>query len=319
MDGTTLCPHGETRFKVGITQLEAHQGMVRCGQCMQVFDARPNFIPDHPSPQLELVMPEVDVVPINITPVDAVTDPVMVEEASAAIAEEQVREPDFTNVAAESLVVDATESRDDHLDFLIPITALSEERIHQRVAHDDDDTLDEHHNEAEEEENVALHKPRTWLWVALIVSLLLLLFAQAAYFFRADIAARQPGLRGALAQYCELLGCKVGLPRSYTLMSIESSTLEADPNNSSHITLNALLRNRAGYPLAYPDLELTLNDRQDKPVARRSFKPADYLPPLESEQAGLQANHELSIKLFMDTNDLNPNGYRLVLTYPAAP
>jgi hypothetical protein len=100
-------------------------------------------------------------------------------------------------------------------------------------------------------------------------------------------------------------------------MSIESSSLEADPGNAAQITVNALLRNRASYPLAYPDLELTLNDRQDKPVARRTFKPADYLPPLENEQTGLQPDHELSLKLLLDTTDLNPNGYRLVVLYPS--
>jgi hypothetical protein len=64
-------------------------------------------------------------------------------------------------------------------------------------------------------------------------------------------------------------------------------------------------------------LELTLNDRQDKPVARRVIKPADYLPPSETEQTGLLANHELNLKLPLDTTDLNPNGYRLVVFYPA--
>lgn len=54
MSGTTLCPHCNTRFKITEAQLEAHQGMVRCGQCMQAFDARPGYIPDQPSPQLEL-------------------------------------------------------------------------------------------------------------------------------------------------------------------------------------------------------------------------------------------------------------------------
>ncbi len=48
MDGTTLCPHCDTRFKVAYTQLDAHQGMVRCGHCREVFDARINFISDEP-------------------------------------------------------------------------------------------------------------------------------------------------------------------------------------------------------------------------------------------------------------------------------
>ena len=52
--GTTLCPHCGTRFKIAREQLEAHHGMVRCGNCQQAFDTRPNFAPEEIDPQLEL-------------------------------------------------------------------------------------------------------------------------------------------------------------------------------------------------------------------------------------------------------------------------
>ena len=58
------------------------------------------------------------------------------------------------------------------------------------------------------------------------------------------------------------------------------------------------------------------NDPQEKPLARRIFKPKDYLPPQENEQTGLLPNHEISVKLYLDTADLRPAGYRLVLFYP---
>jgi hypothetical protein len=43
--------------------------------------------------------------------------------------------------------------------------------------------------------------------------------------------------------------------------------------------------------------------------------PADYLPPSENETAGLLPNHELGIKLHLNTNGLKASGYRLVLYY----
>lgn len=55
-DGTTLCPHCATRFRIAGTQLAAHGGMVRCGHCRQAFDARANYQPDEPSPQLDLLI-----------------------------------------------------------------------------------------------------------------------------------------------------------------------------------------------------------------------------------------------------------------------
>ncbi|MBW8077698.1 MAG: DUF3426 domain-containing protein [Gallionella sp.] len=290
MDGTTLCPHCETRFKIVAAQLEAHQGMVRCGHCLQVFDARPNFIPDAPHPQLELEMSPA-----------AIDEPIITQDNDeSADAPVEARHPD-------------------NLDFMVPSSAtISTEPLMQATPEAEDLTLAEQVEVREDEAViVAPPKKRTWLWGLSSSLLVLFLFGQAAYFFRAEIAARMPDMKPILVKYCGLLGCTVTLPQKNDLMSIESSSLEADSGNAAQITLNALLRNRATYPLAYPDLELTLNDRQDKPVARRTFKPADYLPPLENEQTGLQPNHELSLKLLLDTTDLNPNGYRLVVLYPS--
>lgn len=139
---------------------------------------------------------------------------------------------------------------------------------------------------------------------------------QAAYFFRVELAANLPGLKPALTAYCELLQCTVPLPQKADLVSIESSDLEADPAQLNVIILNALLHNRAPYAQAYPNLELTLTDTQDKVLARRTFRPAEYLKQGEDEKQGLAANRELSVKLNLDTTDLKPSGYRLFLFYP---
>ncbi len=158
-------------------------------------------------------------------------------------------------------------------------------------------------------------KHRTWPWAVAVLLLLVMLLAQAAYFFRVDLAAQLPGFKPALISYCRILKCSVPLPQHTDLISIESSELEANPANENQITLNALLRNRAPYAQAFPNLELTLNDSQDKPLARSMFVPADYLPPTENEASGLLPNHELGIKLHLNTTDLKPSGYRLVLLY----
>lgn len=158
-------------------------------------------------------------------------------------------------------------------------------------------------------------KRRAWPWAIGALLLLIVLLAQAAYFFRVDLAARLPSLKPALINYCQLLKCDVPLPQHTDLISIESSELEADPANINQIILNVLLRNRASYAQAFPNLELTLNDSQDQPLARRAFRPADYLPAAGSETLGLQPNRELAIKLHLDTADLKPMGYRLVLFY----
>ena len=314
MDGTTRCPHCETRFKIGVTQLEAHQGMVRCGKCMQIFDARPDFIPDQPSPQLELVIAERSEVPPESE----------LPHAENSSATEELPNDFVVDIAEEVATEFLPDHQDTHhedaLDFVTPRPPVHKAKSDNIGAYlENDDTIDESlsHSELDEEEVKAEAPTHKWLWAVPAATLTLLLLAQAAYIFRAEIAARQPSLKPLLQQYCEVLDCKIGLPQSNELMSIESSTLEANPNYSRHITLKALLRNRASYPLAYPNLELTLNDRQDSPVARRIFTPSDYLPSKDKVDIGLQANNEANVQLYLDTTDLNPNGYRLVLFYPS--
>lgn len=234
MDGTTLCPHCQTHFKVAEAQLAARNGMVRCGHCLQAFDARPSFV--------------------LAQPLDA-----KVEETP----------PENQTVVLPSL-------------------------------------------------NKRSPRKRVVNLLASIASLLLLLslVGQGVYFFRVELAAKYPNLKPALVHYCLLLHCEVGLPRELTLVSIEASSLEPIPRHADQIVLNALLRNRAQYAQAFPSLELTLNDAQDKPLARRILLPTDYLPTTENERLGLLTSREVTIKLRLNIHDLKASGYRLTLVYP---
>lgn len=139
---------------------------------------------------------------------------------------------------------------------------------------------------------------------------------EVVYFFRVDIAARLPGIKPLMLQICSQLKCTLPLPQKIDLISIESSELESDPAQANIITLHALLRSRAPYPMAYPNIELTLTDMQDNAVARRTFAPADYLPPTMNATHGFPANRESAVNLHLDTTDLKPAGYRLFLFYP---
>lgn len=337
MDGTTLCPHCHTRFKIAQAQLEAHQGMVRCGHCMQAFDARPGFIPDEPAPQLELpILEEAAGRPEQTTAEAAPSQAPLTEEVREELeallhTEPEQPETETGNPAAPSAeeIAEAASApmeaaNHETLDFLETVTAAQSEVVR--------DELNIHHEEEapremtlaeqvailpeEEEEEAPAPQKRVWPWAVGSALLTFALLMQASYFFRVELAARMPALKPALVALCRPLKCEVPLPRNGELMGIESSDLEADPARENIITLHALLRNRASYVQAFPNLELTLNDIDDKPLARRVFKPVDYLPPVEKEPSGLLPNHELVVKLRLDVSDLKPTGYRLVLFYP---
>lgn len=349
MDGTTLCSHCNTRFRITHAQLEAHQGMVRCGSCQQAFDARPGFIPDQPDPQLELPIQEEPVA--KPAPVETPAEPAVERQAEQAPSEsEQPAEISVIETQAAEVPDESAQETEvslsevaKEIELVADESAVSEEEVEAIVATAEseaahDDSLDFSPSSAdgaagkplvlqsamrvddeavEDEEEIQPEKPkRRWPWITGLVVLSLLLCAQALYFFRIELGARLPGVKPALVSYCKLLNCTVPLPQNADLMSIESSELEADPTHENQITLVALLRNRASHAQAFPSLELSLNDINDKVLARRTFKPADYLPPNESEAIGLKPNHELNIRLGLDTSDLRPMGYRLALFYP---
>lgn len=158
-----------------------------------------------------------------------------------------------------------------------------------------------------------------WLWSLAALLAISLLAAQAAYRYRAELAALVPQARVPLEAACEHLGCDVPLPRWPELMAIEGSDLQAEPRREGVIVLNALLRNRARFAQAYPALELTLTDEADRPVLRRVFGPGDYL---EGERArelmarGIPAGGEASLRMYLDPNHTGATGYRLYLFYP---
>lgn len=160
-------------------------------------------------------------------------------------------------------------------------------------------------------------RDRRWLWPAGSLLLLCGLLAQGALYFRTELAAINPGLRPAFEQVCGALGCRVALPQNPDLLSIETSSLEADPDHTGIVVLHAISRNRAPYPQAYPIFELTLTDYRDKLLARRLFQPQEYLPPGTPLQAGMPASDEIEVKLTIDLGETKAAGYRVYLFYPS--
>lgn len=161
---------------------------------------------------------------------------------------------------------------------------------------------------------------RRWPWALASLLALLGVAAQAAYHFRAELAAAAPQTRDPLRALCRPFGCEVPLPRRAELMSIDSSELQADSRRDGLIVLNAVIRNRARFPQDYPALELTLTDDGDRPVLRRVLAPGDYLERGKSGELmrqGIAGGAEATLRVYLDTSRTRATGYRLYLFYPS--
>jgi predicted Zn finger-like uncharacterized protein len=329
MLGTSICPNCDATFNINEAQLDAALGMVRCGRCLEIFDFRISYIANQSNPQLEL--PILDEQPEQVSD-ESILMPEDDERISAALTAARHREifgdsendPESHDDDLAEKIKHVLTDNEQNIETLLPVefddleTLLPVDEHELDSLHDpqltDTEPAETEAEEYQEEYEFTDEPKRTWPWAVASAFFLIALLAQATYFFRVELAANYPATKPMLNSSCEVLKCVVPLPQNANLMSIESSGLEDAPLN--HLILNALLRNHATYAQAFPSLELALTDTNDNPQARRIFKPTDYLSSTENETTGLLPNHEINIKLHLDTTGIKPSGYRLVLFYP---
>lgn len=146
------------------------------------------------------------------------------------------------------------------------------------------------------------------------VLLLLVLAAQVVMHFRTPLAARYPGMKPTLVSLCGLLGCRVELPARIDQLVIDTGELTTLGGNA--YTFSTQLRNQGDSTQAWPSIELTLSDADDKPLVRRVFGPRDYLPAGPLLGAGFSAHAEQPVKLHFRVAEPAPSGYHIAVFYP---
>jgi len=148
------------------------------------------------------------------------------------------------------------------------------------------------------------------------VLLALLLLAQLAVAYRAEILVNFPQARPALGQLCKVFRCTVNWPTRGDLLAVIGTELQALPGTGA-FELTAVVRNRGTVTLALPAIELTLSDTLNRIVARKVFAPADYLideaDPSGRLLAGLEAGADLTIRIAFEAGGLNAAGF---VVYP---
>lgn len=142
------------------------------------------------------------------------------------------------------------------------------------------------------------------------------LLLQSLYYWRNPLAEALPPLRPMLNGMCVALHCNVGLPAEIDRLSLEANELQVVPPNQNVYALTVVMRNRGPGAQAWPHLELTLNNDDEKAVVRRVFRPRDYLADARQIDRGIAADSEQQIKLNFELKDALVSGYRVYLFYP---
>ncbi|MBU1225413.1 MAG: zinc-ribbon domain-containing protein [Gammaproteobacteria bacterium] len=340
----TTCPHCASVFRLGADQLDAAQGWVQCGVCGAAFDARPSLLLEDGSP---LPPPA----PLAAAPLPETAPPVEHEahEAApgiAAAADEATPTPDaLTEDITAADTPRGIIQRDASLDLpsiilIDPDIAVPDEpgplpQIYPAPSTYPPEPAAPAHSPAPTAATVAA-QPRArieyasplpgktrvrfaprripaWAWGMASALLLVLLLAQTAYFLRDTLVSRLPQTRPALEQACTVLGCTLSLPKNLAHLQIIGSDLQTEASGRLRLTLT--LGNRAGHAQAWPVLVLTLTDQRNRPLARRSFAPSEYLGDARRIADGLPPRSEQALSLPLTVRDLAPMGFDLQLTY----
>ncbi|NYE61855.1 hypothetical protein FHW58_003062 [Duganella sp. 1224] len=146
------------------------------------------------------------------------------------------------------------------------------------------------------------------------VLLVAALFGQAITTFRNTLAAAMPPLKPALSAACNALGCKIELPTQIDDLTIEQGELQTLSDTAFSFT--TLLRNQSKTAQAWPSIELTLDDANDKRILRRVFTPRDYLGADVAQDKGFAPHTEQAVKLYFELHDLKASGYHIAVFYP---
>lgn len=153
-------------------------------------------------------------------------------------------------------------------------------------------------------------------WVAANAGLLALALLQVVWVFATPIALALPASRPALEAFCSVLGCAVALPQLADELSIEASDLQmVNPVRPNEVLLTATIRNRANVAQQLPLLELTLIAGANQTAARKVFRPDEYLQGRTGPDRGIGSNQEVEIRLYLNTGNILPSGYRLFLFF----
>jgi predicted Zn finger-like uncharacterized protein len=332
----TTCPQCASVFLLGADLLDAAQGWVQCSVCGAAFDARPSLLMEDGSP----LPPPVEPAPVEAPSPAEATPPAETEtgvDASIAAADgtsgEDIGEATTTEEATSDATPRGIAQREGALELpsiilIDPDIAVADDpgplpQIYPAPAYPAKPVAPANPPAARIEYAAPMpgtaripatpRRSKPWAWALASALLLVLLCVQITFFLRDTLVSRLPETRPVFEQACALLGCTLSLPKNLALLQIVGSDLQTE--SSGRLKLVLTLGNRANHVQAWPVLVLTLTDQRNRPLARRSFAPSEYLGDVQRIAEGIPPRGEQVLSLPLSVRNLAPMGFGLQLTY----
>jgi predicted Zn finger-like uncharacterized protein len=319
MSQLTQCPTCETAFLVRDEHLSAADGLVRCGSCKAIFNAKDYFITNSEQAkqsELELeaepeteAQPETEAEPESITVVD------LREQTHAEFASnEQVEPPSEANLANQEDSSDALNLALDYESSSEPSEELAFDKTDNYRVKDDQDLFQEQlekvslsQSELEKEQAVEQvlkpqehqsHFLKKLFWVSVSIIILISVLFSLFWIKRMSLA-EDDAWRPMVESICNYIDC--GIPERRALDKIQIRNRELT-NNEASVTINLILLNRARFKQAYPRIQTSFTDLDGNLISTSVILPAEYL---RAELVGTQMPIDVPVYIQFDV-DVDP-------------
>lgn len=120
-------------------------------------------------------------------------------------------------------------------------------------------------------------------WLLVTAGFVILLGLQINLYV-VDRFAQNAQYRPYLDMFCNITRCAVPPRQDAYRFAIIHTSIELHPRQPGALRITVKLLNHADFAQPFPELRLTLTDRVERVVGRRSFKPSFYLLPKQLNQ-----------------------------------
>ena len=310
MSLVTRCPKCHTDFVVKLEQLQALDGLVRCGGCAHIFDGFAS---------LQSQLPTLTQRPDANLP-RSVSGPAA---SIPSLSTSRTAEPSVLRHRAERTEPPPS-SHVPHASHFPVEPVISSEPSEMMIAGEarlrgEGPSVGRTQPEFLVDE---VDTPRLMmlLWGLASALAAALLVIQLAYVYRNDLATQFPSLRPSLEALCAKLRCEVSLRRhleriSVSVVSFERQSSADQQGKTVDMTLRFSLRNRFNQAQPWPYLSLELTDASGTVVLRKRLSPSEYLPVALADKP-FAASQEVNLILPVAVTGLQVNGYTLKPFFP---
>ncbi len=269
----TRCPTCHTLFRIQPQHLKAARGKARCGSCQVVFDALEFLVnPD------ELSSAELSA--ISRASADARQQQLPFDDAAASPHHETP--PSKPQVIAPEPHPKAPEPNAPPPLSGQPVTeeeVAEEESPPPHAATEATPDIPQPHRYSLHVSDAGSMPPRraaSFGWGIGSLLLIALLAGQLAFLQR-DNLARDLRWRPWLEQACHYAGCTLPPLRDPGAIEMVDRHVQSHPEYRNALAIIATLVNQAPFAQPYPEVELAMTDLEQKRLAARRFRPAEYL------------------------------------------